>query len=46
MVGGVGAATEVLYWAEVEEESNTGQVSDGWLSVPAALVGGVQGLED
>ena len=31
---------------EEEEEIDTGHVADGLLSVHAALVGGIQGLED
>ena len=46
MVGGVDAAPAVFPWPEEEEESDPGQVDDCLLAVGAALVGGVQGLED
>ena len=46
MAGGVGSDPAVFSWPEEEEERNPVQVADCLLAVGAALVGGIQGLED
>ena len=46
MVGGVGTAPTVFSWPDEEDESDPGQISYYLLAVGAALIDGVQGLQD